>query len=521
MVIGLDVGTTAVKCVAFGLGSPWRHVAVREYPLLEPEPGWQVQDPAAVLAAATDALARCAAAAGSADVVAVSVSTAMHGLVGLDADLRPVTPLVTWADGRAREEAAWLRTTDEAASLHRSTGTPLHPMSPLAKLLWFAQQEPATCARVRWWAGLKDVVLHRLTGTLVTELSSASGTGLLDLRSRTWHAAALDLAGVDAEQLPPVLPTTATLGLDGPVAARVGLRRGTPVVLGAGDGPLGNVGTRALAPGTAGLSLGTSGAVRMVVPAPPADLDPALFCYAVTDDAWTVGGAVSNGGIVVRWAQQALAPDLVGASDDGVEPDERVLQLAATVPAGSEGLVMLPYLLPERAPLWEPDLPGAYLGLRRGHTRAHLVRAAVEGVAGQLSTVVDALDRLQPVREVRATGGALRSPLWSSVLASTFDRPLVHTGDAEGSALGAAALGLLALGHVTSLAAGAEALCPDGGDGRVTLPDPGDALVYRRVRERVPALLAGLAPVAGGQAAPRTVRSTSPVVVPCGSSRNV
>ena len=152
MVIGLDVGTTATKAVAFGLGTPWRHVAAREYPLLEPRPGWQVQDPEIMLAAVSITLADCAAAIGCSEVVALSVSTAMHGLMGLDAAMQPVTPLLTWADARSREQARELRDSGRAADLYRTTGTPVHPMTPLTKLMWFSRNAPETCAAVRWWA---------------------------------------------------------------------------------------------------------------------------------------------------------------------------------------------------------------------------------------------------------------------------------------------------------------------------------------------------------------------------------
>ena len=496
VIIGLDVGTTAAKVVAFGLASSWRHAAAREYPLLEPEPGWQVQEPETVLAALLDALAEVAAATGRAEVIGLSVSTAMHGLIGLDPGMRPLTPLLTWADGRSREEARELRASGLAADLQRTSGTPVHPMTPLTKLMWFDRHEPATCAAVRWWVGLKDYVLWRLTGTLVTELSSASGTGLLDLTTRSWNPAAVALAGVSPDQLPPVRPTTSTLGLSAAAAARVGLRSGTPVVLGAGDGPLGNLGTDAMAPGVAGLSLGTSGAVRMVVRKPQADPGGALFCYALTEDAWVVGGAVSNGGIVARWAGAALAPDLQG-TPDGPSADERLLDLAASVPAGSDGLVMLPYLLPERAPLWDPDLPGAYLGLRREHTRAHLVRAAVEGVCLQLGTIVDRLDRVEPVTSVRVTGGAFRSPLWREVMAAVLDRPLHALGHAEGSALGAAALGLHALGRSRRLA-DAPALLVDSrtADAGCIHADPSLVATYARARAATPRLVRALDGVA-------------------------
>jgi gluconokinase len=454
VVVGLDVGTTGVKAVAFrmpalGTGAPWRRMAIREYPLLQPEPGWAVQDPDTIVAAVAAALAECVAATGQAEVLAVSVSTAMHGLIALDADLRPLTPLVTWADARARDEARSLRHSRAGAELHTLTGAPVHPMTPLTKLMWFARHDPATWAAARWWVGLKEYILLWLTGRLVTELSSASGTGLLDMSTRAWHPAAIELCGVSVDRLPGVVATTTILSLAPATARQVDLPVGTAVVVGAADGPLGNLGTGAMTPGVAGLSLGTSGAVRMALGAPYVDSGRTLFCYALTDTVWVVGGAISNGGAVVRWAGHSLAPDLHGTG--GAAADEALLQLAAAVPAGSDGLVMVPYLLAERAPLWDPDLPGAYLGLRQGHTRGHLIRAAVEGVCLQMRIILDRLDEVEPVSSVRVTGGVFRSQLWRQVMAAMLGRPLSVVGDAEGTALGAAALGLFALGHASHL----------------------------------------------------------------------
>jgi gluconokinase len=226
VVIGVDIGTTAAKVVAFGLDRVWqRSTAVREYPLLRPRSGWRVQDPDAVLAATFDALSECVSWLDSSEVVAISVSTAMHALIGLDDLARPVTPIVTWADARAREQARELRGTDLGQSLHRRSGTPIHSMSPLVKLRWFAAHDPETARRVTTWAGLKDLILHRLTGRLVTELSSASGTGLLNLATRTWDPQAVHLAGIRPDQLAEVLPTTAVLPLaaaaDSPIITRV------------------------------------------------------------------------------------------------------------------------------------------------------------------------------------------------------------------------------------------------------------------------------------------------------------
>lgn len=489
----MDAGTTAVKACAFGVQSPWRHTVVREYPLLHPRPGWQVQDPEVVLAAVLGALAECVTRCDGARVLAVALSSAMHGLMGLDHDLRPLTPLVTWADSRAHEQARWLRQSGQALPLHRTSGTPVHSMSPLVKLMWFARHEPALFAQARAWVGLKDFLAWRLTGTLATELSCASGTGLLDLSTRQWSPHALELAAVSIDQMPPILATTAALGLSKTVASRVGLPTATPVVMGAGDGPLGNLGTGAMSPGIAGLSVGTSGALRMVVGQPWVDPQGTLFCYALTADAWVLGGAISNGGSVVRWAGDVFGVDTGQAGPQ----DERVLAMAQTVPPGSDGLVMLPYLMAERAPLWDPDLPGAYLGLRGRHTRAHFVRAAVEGVGLQLATIVRELERIQPVMQIRATGGVFRSALWRQALAGCLARPLIVVGGAEGSALGAATLGLVAIGRADSLENGLSQLSVETeDDAPAVVASPEDVRTYQRLRASLPALVDALGAVA-------------------------
>lgn len=486
VVIGIDVGTTAAKVTAFGVGTPFRTTVEREYPLLRPRPGWAVQEVPTVLAAVAAALAECVHRVAGSHVACLSVSTAMHGLVGLDDELRPLTPLATWADGRAAEQSARLATQGVARELHERSGTPVHPFAPLSKLLWFAQEEPELFGRVRAWAGLKDVVLHHLTGTLVTELSSASGTGLLDLRTRQWSPDTLELVRVRQDQLPEVLDTTAALGLTRRVAERLGLPVATPVVVGAGDGPLGNLGTGALEPGVAGLSIGTSAALRQIVPEPRIDPEGRLFCYALTRDAWAVGGALTTGGSVVRWAGDVFGRDLMESPGESVDAD--LLALARSVPPGSEGLAMVPWLGAERAPLWNPTVRGAFVGLRASHTRGHFVRAAVEGVALQVEAVLRQVESIHPVHEIRATGGVFRSDLWRDVLSAVLNRPLVVAAGAEGSGLGAAALGAWATGLADDLPGALQLLADEDtltGDEEVIRPDPERVAQYDRLTDSV------------------------------------
>ena len=485
LIIGLDVGTTTTKAVVVDPESSWRFAAFREYRLSEPQPRWQVQDPAMVLRAVDEALAEAVAACEGREISVIGVGSAMHGLVGLDAEQRPVTDILTWADTRAHKEARELRQAGRARELLRLSGTPVHPMSPLVKLMWFDRNDRDTADRVRHWVGLKDLVLLHLTGKIVTELSTASASGLLDVHARDWAASSIELAGITREQLPDVLPTTALLELSPDAAARLGLPAGLPVNVGATDGPLGNLGTGAIEPGVAGLSMGTSGAVRIAVPEPRFAQNGELFCYALTDDTWVVGGAMSNGGVVMRWAGDVYAAEL----DTGSERDPQVLALAAQAPLGSDGLVMLPYLLGERAPLWDPDLTGAYLGVRSAHGREHFLRAALEGVARQMADIVDVLDSVAPVTQVRVTGGAFRSQLWREVMAASLGRPVVPTDDAEGSALGAAVLAMFATGEADSLAAGLARLSPPGGVEDPIVVSEEDIATYASLRNRTSGLL--------------------------------
>ncbi|CAN5341465.1 gluconokinase [soil metagenome] len=476
VVLGVDIGTSSVKVIGCDAAGSAVGGADRDYPLDNPRPGYAVQDPAVILAAVVEAIAECVAGLDR-PVAGLSFSAGMHSLIGLDGAGAPLTPSVTWADQRATAQAERLRAGAAAAGLHGRTGTPVHPMSPLSKLCWYAEAEPDTFAAVRTWVGIKEYVLARLTGELVSDLSMASATGLFDVHRRDWDAEALAIAGVRRDQLPPVVGTRQVLpGLRADVADRTGLDRRTPVVVGAGDGPLANLGVGALPAGLSAVSLGTSGALRVTLPAPR--VDEGLFCYALDEDRWVVGGAINNGGIVVRWSEDVFGADRVPGSDRSAL-DEWMLDLAGSVPAGCDGLLMLPYLLGERAPRWDPLPRGAYLGVRRGHDRAHFVRAAIEGVCLQLSLVEAAVEHAgHPIGAVRATGGAFRAQLWSDILAATLDREIALTAGPEGSSFGAALLGLTALGQIESLDA-AAALVPVA---RSTRPRAADVARYALLR---------------------------------------
>jgi gluconokinase len=488
VVIGIDTGTTATKAIAAGLDGRVRAGTSVHYPLSVPGPGRAELDAGRLRDAAVEALVDVAGQCrGNGDrVVAVSLSAFLHGLVPMDAGGRPTGPLVTWADGRAGAQSEQIVASGRAKALQARTGTPVHPMAPLAKLAWWKANDPAKLRETPRWGGVKELVLAVLADEpYLLDLSVASGTGLYDIHERHWDPEALEIAGVRPEQLAEVVPTTRKLRLREDVAVAAGLPAGTPLIIGAADGPLANLGVGATPAGVAAVSLGTSGALRTVVDAPTADKAGRLFCYALTEDRWVIGGAINNAGSVIRWAGQTFAGSFDRPAAEGEDADVRdaaLLLEAAGVGPGSDGLLCLPYLLGERAPWWRAGLRGAYLGLRREHGRAHLVRAAVEGVCQQLALVRDTFaDEGITVNEVRATGGAVASDVWIGILAAALDLPVAIADTPEGTALGACLLGLHALGDLPDLDHAATLIRIGQPHG----PDPADAALYRRLRPLV------------------------------------
>jgi gluconokinase len=458
VVLGVDLGTTATKVVALDTGGRTVTTRTAGYDLDSDPDGRAEQDPDAIAGAARAAIAAAAADVRTSGqhVGGLAFSGAMHGLLGLGADGRPVTRVLTWADTRAAAHAERLRTSPEGRELHRRTGTPVHPGFPLSKLLWVADAHPEWLDRARTWCGAKAYVVAALTGELATDVSMASGTGLYAIEDGRWDAGALARCGLDADRLPPLVATTDIVGALLPqVAEEIGLPAGLPVVAGGGDGPLANLGVGAVRPKVAACSIGTSGALRVPVRSPGVDPDSGCFCYAVAENLWVLGGAITNGGLVLQWAGEHLLHDPAPAQDAETEAAAlaRAADLAASVPAGAGGLLMLPYLLGERAPHWDPTPRAAFVGLTRDHGRAHLLRAAMEGVCLQLRWVLTSVCASgHAVDTVRATGGFARSEAWRQTLADVLDTSVGFPTESEGSGAGAAILGLVGLGLLDDIA---------------------------------------------------------------------
>ena len=456
IVIGVDIGTTSTKAVAFDPdGKVLAHHAVG-YPLLTPMPAAAEQDPdeiyAAVLTVIRDVIRKAQAAPE--EVIGVSFSAAMHSLIAVDGAGQPLTRSITWADSRATAWAERIKTDWNGLAIYQRTGTPIHPMSPLAKLVWLRREQPDLFARAVRFIGIKEYVFFRLFKRYLVDYSIASATGLFNLAHLNWDAGALELAGITAEQLPQPVPTTFHLsGLEPDRARELGLLVTTPFVIGANDGVLSNLGVNAIGPGEVAITIGTSGAMRAVVDRPLTDPSGRTFCYALTDQHWVIGGPVNNGGIVFRWVRDELAAAVVETAKRlGIDPYDVLTRIAERVAPGAEGLLFHPYLAGERAPLWNANLRGSFFGLAMHHRQEHMIRAVLEGVIFNLYSILPAVEALiGPTQTLKATGGFARSGLWQQLLADIFNREVVVPESFESSCLGAAVLALYALGRINSL----------------------------------------------------------------------
>ncbi len=296
-------------------------------------------------------------------------------------------------------------------------------------------------------------MFYKLFGEYIVDYSIASATGMLNLELLNWDEETLKVANIQVEQLSKVVSTTHSVtGLKPSIAETLGLLIDTPFVVGASDGVLSNLGLNAIKKGVVAVTVGTSGAIRTVTNTPFIDTKERTFCYALTDRHWVIGGSVNSGGMILRWAREEFAhSEEEIASRLGMSVYDLMIQMADTVPPGSRGLLFHPYLSGERAPLWDADARGSFIGLSLHHKKEHMIRAVLEGIMYNLYTVLQPLEEVSgKAVEVKASGGFARSALWRQMMADIFNTKVTIPESFESSCLGAVVLGLYGLKMIDS-----------------------------------------------------------------------
>jgi len=454
-IIGLDIGTSNTKAIALDLKGKVLSEHKVGYSIINPAPGYFEQDPErlfdATLTCITQVVNVVNKRYADALLLGISFSSAMHGLIVMDINGKALTNCIIWADTRSESFANSIKHTPIGHDIYRHTGTPIHPMSPLCKLGWMKAHMPSIFHSAAKYISIKEYVFFKLFGRYIIDESIASATGLLDIYVQNWYKPALELAGISADQLSEVVPITYRIsGINKFYASILQISPDTPFIIGGSDGCLANLGVNAIQTGDTALTIGTSGAIRVMANKPKTDEKERTFSYILTESMYVLGGAVNNGGVVLRWFKDQLMQLDKRLSEE--KQYDGIIDLAASVPAGAAGLIFLPYLLGERAPHWNADAKGLFFGLQMHHNRAHFARALIEGILFGLYSVAKALEETTgPINVIYANGGFAQSPFWVQTLADVFNKKVHVCGNIQSSATGAVIVALKALGIIHRL----------------------------------------------------------------------
>lgn len=462
--IGVDIGTTGVRAIAYQKNGLSLCSADEFYPLETPYPDWAEQNPEIIYRGIEKVIREVANTLmyKGKNVSGIAISTVMHSFAPANEQRELLSNMITWADSRSIEIVNELKQDKQLVKeIYEKTCCPPHACYPFLKILWVRKNYPDVFQKTRYIYSLKDYVFEKMTGEWVVDKSSASASGLYNAHTMDWDTDILAYAGINRDQLPPVVSTTYQSKLTKQAAMRLNLPEYLPVVIGATDGVLVNVGIGAVADGQLSATIGTSGAIRMLTKTPKVDNQGRTWCYNLTDDMWVAGGAINNGGIIMRWLRDKVCHySSQRLADIDIDPYDLMTLKASKISAGADGLLLLPFFTGERAPYWNSELRGMFFGLSLNHSRSHMIRAGMEGICFSLNCVLSALKDFGAVKDIRVSGSFTKSPLWLQIMSDIFAEKITLPQNSEGAAFGAAVLGFIASGEMENIADTANLIKP-------------------------------------------------------------
>lgn len=458
-ILAVDIGSSSCRAVLFDFKRKGIVTGRKDYSFQERRPGWMEQDPHSILRAFHESVRQVTSHPRTKKyhIRCLSLSSVLHSLLPVDGQGRPLAPLQTWGDNRARlEDFEWRF---KPHSLYRRTGCVFHPSYPFCKILWMREHQTGLFNKAAKFISIKSFILATLFKRFVEDISVASATGLFNSRSMLWDTEALALTGLNEKRLPELISPYEAVGQLGSGRAKeLGLPPGTLVIAGAGDGPLANLGGGSFSSGETNVTVGTSAAVRVTTKRPIFDPKRRLWCYRLDEDYFIFGGSSNNGAYMRQWAIdhfgfRGSALDTLDTMDELNRMDGKIMQRLN----GSKGLLFYPFLRGERSPYWEPGLRGGLLGFTTGHDRYDFMRATMEGLACNLLTILKALHECVDLSgDLIGVGGGFRSRALGQILADVLNSRVRIPEDLEASARGACIMGLKAVGAIQSLSEAEE-----------------------------------------------------------------
>jgi len=451
--MGVDIGTTSTKAVLFNKRGGQLAEASKGYPLETEITNAAEQNPEEILTAVKYSIHHAMKKSGieKSELEFISFSSAMHSLMAVDRSGTPLTKVITWADRRSSDYAKKLNETI-GHEIYLRTGTPIHAMSPLVKLMWLKNEHQNVFSDTYKFIGIKEYIFYQFFGVYLVDYSVANATGLFNMKKMDWDKEALSIVGITKNQLSKLVPTTEIVDhVNEKIADELGISTNTSFIIGASDGCLANLGVGATSGDAVALSIGTSGAMRIVANEPVSDEKGRLFSYALTENHWVVGGPVNNGGIALQWGI-----DTFYSEEKKEMGEEKIFQYVMNeidqTSIGSEQLIFHPYLTGERAPIWNEKAKGSFFGLGLQHKKNHLMRSILEGITMNLGLVKEALSEyIGTPDKILATGGFTKSEVWVQLVANVLNCEVHLPQITESTCFGAVLLGLYAKGDLNDL----------------------------------------------------------------------
>ncbi|OMP75104.1 MULTISPECIES: gluconokinase [unclassified Chitinophaga] len=453
-IITIELGTNGIRVFAYDLRGCIIGSMKGFYPTFHAEPDHSEQDPEQIFITTLYVLKNILNEyihPKKYKVASICFCASMHSVLAVDKNGNPIGNAITWADNRAKKEAQELRDSQLGKKLYELTGTPIHPMSPLVKIAWIRNRDAERFRLTSKFLSIKSYVIHQLTGEYMIDYSIASATGLLNIHTVQWEDDALQYAGITANQLAMLVPVFTKAGkLKNAYQQSLRLSAETKILIGSSDGCLATLGDGIVkGEEKASITIEDSGAVRVMGPNILKDEQMRFFNYLLTDNCYVSGGPTNNGGNIFEWFTRQF-----GEFTNPFDMENSIQQLmeeAANVPTGSDGLLFLPYLLGERAPIWNANARGAYFGLNIKHERRHFIRATIEGILYEIYSIGKTLSEQQTINSLSVNGSFGTIPFCSQLIADIFSKPVQVRQQFHSVSFGAYLLSATEMGIYTSL----------------------------------------------------------------------
>jgi len=453
LILVLDLGTTYIKCMLFNTKLEMEVEKRERIETQSPGPGYHEQSPEKIKIISEKLISEVTKASGVDSIELVVFTNAMHSIIPLDETDNPLNDAIIWSDQRSGYFVDQIKQARLDRQMYLDTGTPAHPMSPLYKIVWFKNKEPAIYSSTRRFASIKDYLILKWFGEFVTDYSTASASGMFNVNTLEWSNPALQLAGVSEEQLPNLESIYYNLRRSSnDFFTGIGIAKNTPILLGATDGCLALLGGGKKHRNDLSLSVGTSAAIRAASPKPIPDPDSGIFNYFLEEGLYITGGPSNNGGNLLDWLGKTISHGNTLNSEMFISDD--LPKLMHETKAGADGMIFLPYIFGERAPIWENDTTGSFHGVTYRHHSGHFARAVVEGLFFNLMAISEILEKSTgPFQRIILSGGVFSISGMAQLVSNMFGREVCICGSNNLSAVGAAIVGWkhLGVGSVTEI----------------------------------------------------------------------